>query len=277
MNSYKASSYPYVILRQTKTQNEVYPYLRSLNGDKEMWCISPLHGRSYIVGRSKNGRYIVSKGNGLSYSQYNFLNTGELGDDTLGLLLLQDAIRDFNIGLEVEQLGIKTNHMEYVVQLEHNILSNGHILKPVLLQYSVECPFRICDASFPEYSSAIKDEVNKWEKYNISGVDKAHLIAAGVLLHNLKVLHTHKILHNAIHMQNYTWALELLDFELACSPKYPYDNEDDKRHTKELFQREIIHTYEIINYIAQCLGEKVDYKQMDNLFYDYGFDLKSFS
>lgn len=86
-----------------------------------MWCISPHHGRSYIIGRNKEGKYIVSKGNGLSYSQHNFLNTGELGDDTFGLLLLQDAIRDFNVGLEVEQLGVKTNHMEYVIQLEHEI------------------------------------------------------------------------------------------------------------------------------------------------------------
>lgn len=276
MNNYKASSYPYTILRQTKNQDEVYPYLRSLNGDKEMWCISPHHGRSYIIGRNKEGKYIVSKGNGLSYSQHNFLNTGELGDDTFGLLLLQDAIRDFNVGLEVEQLGVKTNHMEYVIQLEHEIaLSNGHILKPILLQYSVECPFRICDASFPEYSSIIKDEINKWEKYNVSGVDKSHLVAANVLLHNLKVLHTHNILHNAINAQNYTWALELLDFEIACSPTYPYEKEDDDRHIKDYFSREIVYTYEIINYIAHYLNEPISYQEIDDLFKSYGFDLSS--
>lgn len=278
MDNHRASSYPYSILSQTENADNVYPYLRSLNGDKEMWCISPHHGRSYIVGRGKDGKYIVSKGNGLSYSQYNFLNSGELEDDTFGLLLKQDAIRDFNIGLEVEQLGIKTNHMEYIIQLEHEIvLSNGYILKPILLQYSVECPYRICDVSFYEYSNAIQNEVRKWEKYNVWNVDKKYLIAANVLLNNLKVLHTNGILHNAIHVQNYTWALELLDFELACSPKYPYDSEDDKRHAKELFQREIIYTYDIVNYIAHCLGEKIDYGKVDNLFYYYGFDLSKFS
>lgn len=274
MDIFKASSYPYSILCQTETQDDVYPYLRSKDGDKEMWCISPHHGRSYIVGRSYDGKYIVSKGNGLSYTQYNFLNTGELGDDTFGLLLKQDAIRDFYVGLEVERRGIKTNRMEYVIQLEHEIaLNNGHILKPILLQYSVECPYRICDASFPEYFPIIKDEVSKWEKYNISGVGKFHLIAANVLLHNLNILHTHNILHNAINIQNYTWALELLDFEIACSPTYPYENEDDNRHVKNYFSREVIYTYEIINYIAHYLGEPISYQEIDDLFNSYGFDL----
>ena len=40
------------------------------------------------------------------------------------------------------------------------------------------------------------------------------MIAADLLLHNLQILHKNEILHNAISEQNYTWALELLDFEL---------------------------------------------------------------
>ena len=29
-----------------------FPYLRSEYGDKTMWQISPIHGRSYVVGRT---------------------------------------------------------------------------------------------------------------------------------------------------------------------------------------------------------------------------------
>lgn len=255
---------------------DIYPYLRSDDGNQEMYCVSPYHGRSYVVARKEDGRYVVSKGNGLSYSQFKFLHTGEFGDDTWGLLLIQDAVRDFIVGKEIGQLGIKTNRMEYVIRLEHDIvLNNGHIIKPVLLQYSIECPYRICDTPFYEYDT-IKNEVNKWEKYNKKGFDKAHLIAADVLLKNLKVLHSHDILHNAINTQNYTWALELLDFELACSPSYPYEKKDDNRHVKDYFNREILYTYEIINYIAYYLKEPIDYKEIDNILESYGFDLSLF-
>ena len=244
MDNFRASSYPYIILRHTKNNDEVYPYLRSSNGDKNMWCVSPHHGRSYIVGRKNNGRYIISKGNGLSYTQYNFLHTGEFGDDTFGLLLKKDAIRDFSVGIEVEKLGIKTNKMEYVLQLEHPItLTNGHTLKPILLQYSVECPYRICDASFYEYSQDIKAEVAKWDKYNVHGFDKAYLIAADVLLGNLKTLHTN-----------------------------PYDKEDENRHVQDYFNREVVYTYEVINFIAHYLGEKIDDNELGQLFEEHGLN-----
>lgn len=278
MDLFKASAYPYTILRGKDYSNKVYPYLRSLNGDKEMLCIGPNHGRSYVVGQHNDGRYIVSKGNGLSYSQYTFLNTKELGDDTFGLLLVQDAIRDYTVGMQIEDLGIKTNRMEYIIQLDKEIiLSNNHTLKPVLLQYSVECPYRICDAAFPDCASVIKKEVSKWDVHNLKGSDRKHLIAANVLIKNLRVLHDNEILHNAITAQNYTWALELLDFEIAHSPGYPYSNEDDKRHVRDYFNREIMYTYEIINYIAHCLGEQINYGAVDDLFKSYGFDLSTFN
>lgn len=276
MEKITASVYPYTILCKAGNGGEIYPYLRSIDGDKKMQCISPYHGRSFIVGKHEDGKYIVSKGNGLSFSQYNFLYTGEFGDDTFGLLLEQDAIRDFMVGNEVAGLGIKTNQMEYVIRLEKEInLTNGHKLKPVLLQYSVECPYRICDAAFLIYKSAIKDEIRKWEKYNDFGFSKKHLIAANVLIKNLQILHTNNILHNAIHSQNYTWALELLDFELACSPNYPYKEEDDQRHVKDYFNREFLYTYEIIKYIACYLDESIDYKIIDDLFKEYDFDLST--
>ena len=103
------------------------------------------------------------------------------------------------------------------------------------------------------------------------------MIAANVLIHNLRILHDNNILHNAIHEQNYTWALELLDFELACSPNHPYTKEDDQRHAKDLFAREIIQTYVIINYIAGVLREEPDFKAIDSLFKEFGFDLKQYA
>ncbi len=274
----KATEIPFSVFKKGDTSESVYPYLRcEKNGDKEMFCVSPLHGRSFVVGKTKDDRYIVSKGNGLSYTQYALLNTQEFGDDTWGLLLKEDAERDFLLGNEIASFGIKTNHMEYVIELEKEIvLYNGKIRKPVLLQYDVECPYRICDASFMT-KGQIQTELDKWEKMNDKGYAEYHLIAANILIRNLRILHNHEILHNAIHEQNYTWALELLDFELACSPAYPYIREDYQRHAKSLFPREIIQTYVIINYIAYALNENIRYSVVDNLFLEYGFDLKDFS
>lgn len=270
-------SYPYRIIMGTEKTPPVYPILRSLNGEKKLLCPSPLHGRSFVVNKAQNGRYIVSKGNGLCYTSHRFLHTGEFMDGTWGLLLRQDAERDFIMGQEVEALGIKTNHMEYVLELDVEIiLPNGHKVKPTLLQYDVECPYRISDAAFMTQKQ-IHAEVAKWEVMNERGFTKSHMIAANVLIRNLRILHDHNVLHNAISEQNYTWALELLDFELACSPAHPYSSEDSMRHVKDLYPREIMYTYIIINYIAGVLREEIDFAAIDALFADYGFDIRQFS
>lgn len=277
MKAVKAASTPFKVIFLKDTKNVIYPYLRDENGDKVMYCVSPLHGRSYVVGKNDNGRYIVSKGNGLSYTQYQLLNTREFNDDTWGLLLKQDAERDFIMGKEIQSLGIKTNNMECVIELDKEVLlPNGHILHPVLLQYNVECPYRISDASFmrPEQ---INSEVRKWERINDNGYEHAYMIAANVLIRNLRTLHDNGILHNAISEQNYTWALELVDFELSCSPRHPYDNEDYRRHVKSLFPREIIQTYVIINYIAAVLGESINFAWVDTMFAKYGFYLETYN
>lgn len=272
----EANEILYDCIRSANSRTIIIPYLRSFKRDRKMWCPSPLHGRSFVVGKTKDGRYIVSKGNGLCYTQYTFLHTGEFYDGTWGLLLRQDAERDFIMGQEIEALGIKTNHMEYVLELDVELmLPNGHSVKPCLLQYDVECPYRISDAAFMTQEQ-IWTEVTKWEKLNEHGYDKAHMIAANVLIRNLRVLHDHDILHNAISEQNYTWALELLDFELACSPAHPYTSEDDMRHVKDLFPREIMQTYVIINYIAGVLREDIDFAEVDALFAEYGFDFKQY-
>lgn len=274
---YAAVEVPFKVLCESRTPYSTpYPYLRSAKGNKVMYGVSPYHGRSYVVAKCSDN-YIVSKGNGLAFSHETFIHTGEMGGDTWGLLLKQDAIRDFVIGQEIASLGIKTNRMEYVIELNENIiLGNGIQQKPVLLQYTVECPYRICDITFMQ-TKQISNEIAKWKKFNDKNYKESYFIAANILIKNLRILHDNGILHNAIHSQNYTWALELLDFELASSRNYPYTNEDDQRHVKDLFPREIIQTYEIINYIAWCLGEEINYVKIDNMFKDYGFDLSEYS
>ena len=76
-----------------------------------------------------------------------------------------------------------------------------------------------------------------------------------------------------MHTQNYTWALELLDFEASRTNNHPYDNPEYEEHVPELIKAEIIQTYEIINYIAWCLGEPIEYSAIDSIFLDYGFHI----
>ena len=279
MNCMKLTGKEYncIVVAQTSPQHIIYPYLRSEHGDKTMWQVSPIHGRSYVVDTTKDCRYVVSKGNGLGYTQYNFVYTSEHIYDVWGLLLKEDALRDFHCGQEVQDLGIKTNQMECVLELDYpiHIAKTNVDLNPVLLQYNVECPYRISDAPFMTRQQ-VTEEVNKWEKMNDKGFDKDYLIAANVLIRNLRIMHNHEVLHNAIHEQNYTWALELLDFELCRTPNHPYTKADYERHVCNLYAREVIQTYQIINYIAGCLNERVDFKQLDGLFHDYGFDINKF-
>lgn len=270
------SYYDYRIVYNSNKSTSIFPCVRDENGNKVMYCVSPIHGRSFIVGRTKEGNYIISKGNGLSYTQYSFLHTKEFFDGTWGLLLRKDAERDFIMGKEIESLGIKTNSMHCVLELEKSqTLPNGNNINPSLLQYEVECPYRICDAAFMS-KEQIWDEVKKWKLFNKCMYDKNYMIAAHILISNLRILHDSDILHNAIHEQNYTWALELLDFELACSPLHPYTKEDDQRVVKDLLPREIIQTYIIINYIAGVLGEKINHLEVENLFNEFSFDLKQY-
>ena len=274
MNSILALNLNFLVLEEMGRTKTLYPYLRSDHGDKTMWQVSPIHGRSYVVGKTEEGRYVVSKGNGLGYTQYNFVYTPETPEDVWGLLLKEDALRDFHCGQEVQSLGIKTNQMECVLELDYpiHIAQTNVDRKPILLQYNVECPYRISDTPFMTQEQII-NEVNKWEKMNDKGFDKDYLIAANVLIRNLRIMHDHEVLHNAIHEQNYTWALELLDFELTRTPQHPYEKEDYERHAPSLYNREVIQTYVIINYIAGVLREDVDFATIDRMWQDYGFDI----
>ena len=255
-----------------------YPYLINVHGETVLHSPSPLHGRSFVVGKHDDGRNIVTKGNGLCYSQHTFLFTPEMPTDVWGLLLLEDALRDYNCCLDVQALGIKTNQMECVMELDYpvHIAQTDKTINPAILQYNVECPYRISDAPFMERSQ-IEREVAKWQQYNHKGYTKNHEIAADVLISNLRTMHDYEVLHNAIHEQNYTWALELLDFELCRTPKHPYEKADYERHVATLYSREVIQTYVIINYIAGVLREDIDYEKIDGLFRDYGYDLNDYS
>jgi hypothetical protein len=267
MLKFKAKNYPYnIILGEGYIP---YPFLRDSQGDREIYCVSPLHGRSFVIVQNE-GRWIVSKGNGLSYSKYTFLDTSRIGDTVWGALFKENAIRDYIIGQEIAKLGIKTNLMEYVLEIDTemrfaNISRND---KPYLLQYSVECPYRICDFAFMPMD-CLKKELSKWKKKN--GCSEYYISAANLLIRNLRIMHDNNIMHNAIHVQNYTWALELVDFESARTETTPYDNKEYEEYYPLLMESEFIQTYEVINYIAWCLGEKMNNKLVDALFMDYGF------
>lgn len=275
MRLFKASSYPYELVLSSKDKtNTPFPLLRNDIGREKIWSVSPTHGRSFVIGKSNDGKWIVSKGNGLNYTSVCFVSTGRSWQDSWGMLGKEHAIRDFLIGNEIRELGIKTNEMEYVLELEYDVISpyKKGTIRPYLLQYRVECPYRISDFAFMPREEFQK-QVNNWNKFNKKGFDKYHLIAANILIENLRILHSHKILHNGIHTQNYTWALELLDFEGSRTPTYPYDSAEYETLVLELIDGEVIQTYEVISYIAWCLDEILDVKVVDELFKDNGFTL----
>lgn len=276
MRRFRASKCEFNILRQENTLDAIYPYVRDDSGSSYMYLPSPLHGRSFVVSQ-KGEYYVVSKGNGLSYTEHTFINTEELATDSWGLLLKDYAIRDFELCHDVKELGIVTNTMQYVLELSSWCTINGQNEKihPYLLQYLVKCPYRIEDAPFMSHSDFMT-EVKKWGKLNTKAQNQAYLIAAEIIVSNLRIMHEHKILHNAISINNYTWALELLDFELSCSPSHPYSEEYSRMQAESLFGREIIYAYQIILYIAGVLKERVDFCAVDRIFQENGFEISRF-
>lgn len=262
MKIIKGSKHKFITLLKSSSQPYAYPLFRDDNGDEEMLCVSPQHGRSYIVGKNGN-RWIISKGNGLNYSTKSVIKA-KGNTDVWGLLEKASAIRDFNIGNEVNQLGIHTNIMEAVLQLNYPISIDDEVIYPYLLQYSVNCPYRISDAPFMEFD-LISHWIKKWDRFNSHSYHNAYLIAADVIFSNLQVMHDNGILHNAISSQNLTWDLELLDFELASSPKHPYSNEEGQKYVQDLFEREVIYAYQIVLDIAAILKESIDYTQIERI------------
>lgn len=253
----------------------IYPFVRNDEGTFLMEVISPNHGRSFLLKKYDDLHWVIGKGNGLCYSTHSSLINSSYDSDTWGRLSLSRAIRDFDIGNEIARLGIKTNKMEYVLSLPFNVVFNGKEDRAALLQYSVECPYRIVDYAFIP-KELLNTHVARWKstKNTLPSTSK-HLIAADVLFHNLSVLHQNGILHNAITPQNYTWALELVDFEASHSPTTPFGTKQYQSFIPMLMDMEIIQTYEIVNYIAWCLNEKPDYEAIERIINYYSFSLSS--
>ena len=266
-----ASKYPFIVLKQKSSTSKIYPLFRDDKGIDSMYSISFQHGRSYIVGK-EGDRYIISKGNGLCYTDKYALKTSENNYDVWGLLGKEDALRDYILCNEAFQMGIRTNIMDAVIELAHERIIGHSIYTPYLLQYSVKCPYRISDAPFMDVS-LIKDFTAEWDTLNRYCYKEKYLIAADILYGYLKIMHGNKFLHNALTSQNITWNLELLDFELACSPSYPYSETDSKRHIIDLFEREAIHVYQIILDIANILREEVNFTLLKDIMNGYGFKL----
>ncbi|MBT4878455.1 MAG: hypothetical protein HON42_01410, partial [Alphaproteobacteria bacterium] len=142
--------------------------------------------------------------------------------------------------------------------------------KAHILQYSVKCPYRLSDAHL-----LTKKELNKWvNDWNSLKIKqkKKHLVVAEVLFKNLQIMHNNNVLHNAIHVQNYTLSLELLDFEMARTPETPY-NKADELDFMGLYKREVFHCLEIINFICYLLKENMDSNELDKIIKKYGYSL----
>lgn len=273
MMKVKARKEKFKIVRCSNEEKMIFPYVKDVNGSLTMELVSPTHGRSFVLGRERNGRYVIGKGNGLSYSTYDFLINSQDDSDTWGGLSLESAIRDFEIGKEISKLGIKTNIMDYVLELPFNTIFRGKISKAALLQYSIECPYRLNDYGFIS-QELLRQYVSLWETENT--YHQKHLIAADILFGNLKLLHENGILHNAINIQNYTWALELVDFEASHTPQMPFGSSEYQSFIPMLTEMEILQTYEIVNYIAWCLKEEPNYHETQEIIQSYKFDLRPF-
>ncbi len=253
-----------------------YPYIVSkIEGTINCYLSSPLHGRSIIVDfNTKSNRFTVTKGNGLTYFPFGFISTGELENNAWGFLSLNDGIRDYKSCEYVNGLGIKTNIMDAIYSLSsENLIFDNKIeyIKPNILQYSVECPYRIADIPFLS-KKTINQYISKWYKKFNSNHDKLHCIATDVLLKNIRTMHDNKVLHNAIHSQNYSLSLELLDFELSRTPITPYESVADETFFLELQKREVIQSLEIVNQLCYFLKEKIEIKEINKIMGKYGYE-----
>ena len=273
-NKIKVQSHKFNVISKRNNIEKFYPYLNDpFNGKMidGVYAISPLHGRSIVVDYF-DSYFTIIKGSGLNYFPYNFLNTGEFSDSTWGLLLRNDALRDFESCNYANSYGILTNKMEAVLELEEPFkLTSEKEVTPYLLQYKVKCPYRIADATFMS-KKLISEYANKWPVADIEGGQMFHIRAALVMFKNLKCLHLNNILHNSISIHNYTFGLELLDFELSRTPLTPYTSNTDETLSQKLYNREFIQTMEIIYYISFLFKETLKVKSLNQLVRMYALE-----
>lgn len=264
------------IVHLNNNATKLYPYIISENkGNIESFLASPIHGRSIIVDyNNTTQKYTVTKGNGLTYFPFGFISTEELDSYSWGYLRLEDAIRDYESCEFIKKLGVKTNSMEAVFTLTDEELKFSNKVEkitPNILQYSVECPFRLADIPFLKKETVFQ-YVSNWRDMFESDYKKLHCIVADVLLRNIRLMHKNNVLHNAIHSQNYTLCLELLDFELARTPMTPYELVEDETNYKKMQNREIIQSLEIVNQVCHFLNEVIDVKNLKKIMVKNGFE-----
>jgi len=259
----------------SKEKYKFYPYISSKQETKlKLYCPSPIHGRSIVVDfDKKTKRYIITKGNGLTYFPFGFISTQELEGHAWGFLSKKDAKRDFLSGEYINNLGILTNKMEAVYSLEKqtiNTLDQKYEIEPFILQYNVECPYRIAD--LPYISNNLKNKfIKTWATKTNDNYKDYHCMAADIMLQNTHKMHSNGVLHNAIHNQNYSLSLELLDFELARTPDSPYGSSIDEEKFEILQKREVIQSLEIVNYVAFHFNEKINIKVLKTILRKYGY------
>ena len=269
--SFKGKLFKYESVYNDKLVSDFFPILLNEKGTLDTVCPSPFHGRSVITHYHKETqKYIVIKGCGLTYFPYNFINTGEMGDATWGLLREGDGTRDYLCGDYISKLGIYTNKMEAFLKItDVTFKTEGKSIHPFILQYSVDCPYRLADAPFLPKETIMK-YVKRWNEFGVNH-KKKHLIVAEVLFKNLKIMHSNNVLHNAIHVQNFTISLELLDFEIARTPEMPH-NKADELIFKDLFKREVFHCLEIINFICYLFKEDMNSNELEKILKKYGYN-----
>ena len=74
---YAAQEVEYSILYKNQTDVKLFPLLKSNTGSTPLYNIGPTHFRSFVFSKIDDHGFIVSEGNGLSYTEWTFLNTGE--------------------------------------------------------------------------------------------------------------------------------------------------------------------------------------------------------
>lgn len=74
---YAAQEVEYSILYKNQTDVKLFPLLKSNTGSTPLYNIGPTHFRSFVFSKIDDHGFIVSEGNGLSYTEWTFLNTGD--------------------------------------------------------------------------------------------------------------------------------------------------------------------------------------------------------
>jgi hypothetical protein len=257
---------------------KLFPFVKTSNNNGiKKKTASPLHGRSLIANYNKTKNiYTIIKGCGLTYYPYGFIYTEEFDDHIWGFLTKEAALRDFNCGNFIRELGVSTNFQQAIYELETIPLLRFNkpvnTINPIILQYTVKCPFRLADIPYMN-KNKVYDFVGNWKNNFKSKYDKLHCIAAEVMLRNIRIMHENETLHNSISIQNYTLLLELVDFETSRTPQTNYSSKEDENNWQVLKKREVIQTLEIINYLAFIFKEKIEVKKLNNIMKINGFEI----